>query len=63
MRITRKEAIKLLFTAIDHDDRLWEILCEEDYYDEKKDELLSLGEAFEAIGVTPTEFDEAVGTF
>lgn len=61
MKISRKDAIKLLFTAIDQDENLWEMLCEENHYDEEKDEILSLGEAFAAIGVTAKEFDEAIG--
>lgn len=59
-KLTRKEAIKVFSEIIDQDGNAFEIMVEE-WYDEDADEMPSLEDVFEAIGVTNAEYREANG--
>jgi hypothetical protein len=60
MKITRKDALKILLSVSDEHDSTWEYATE-DYYDEENDELPSIYDVFGALGVTKKELDEAEG--
>ena len=58
MKITRKEAIRLICKITDQDDPYWEQLTYE-YYDEETDTLLTFDEVMNAVGITDDEIKEA----
>lgn len=58
--ISRTEAIKVFFRAIDHDDPYWDTLTEE-FYDEATDSWPSQWDVGLALGFTIDEMAEAQG--
>ena len=58
--ISRRQAIRLLSDATEHDDPFWENIVQ-DFYDEESDTMPSIYHVFAAIGVTESEYKEATG--
>lgn len=59
-KVTRRDAIRILNEASDHDDPHWENVTQ-DWYDEADDTLPSVVDVFAALGVPEEQFRKAVG--
>ena len=60
MKLSRVEAIRILWRATEVDDQAWQDATE-DFYDEKNDDLPTIMDTLVALGVTKDEFCEAAG--
>ena len=58
--ITREEALRLFFKAIDHDDPYWENLMQ-DFYDEESENFPSQWQVGKALGFSVEEMERACG--
>lgn len=59
MKLTKEQALKIIERATDRDDPHWENVTE-DYYDEENDDLPTIYDVMEALGVSREEYDKAV---
>jgi len=59
-KLSRKDAISILYATSCQDDPAWEWAVE-DYYDEETDTMPSIWDVFAAIGVSKEELDAAMG--
>ena len=60
MKITRKQAIRVITKLLDQDGMEW-VMNDCDLYDEETDEMPDMYDIFEALGVTTEEVDEGCG--
>ena len=60
MKITRKQAIRVMTKLLDQDGIEW-VLNDCDLYDEEADDMPDMYDIFEALGVTEEEVNEGCG--
>lgn len=60
MKLTRKQAIKIICQLMDQDGIEW-IPAIQDLYDEKTDEIPLMDDVLEALGITEEEMNEGCG--
>jgi hypothetical protein len=60
MKLTRKDAIKIILNVTDKDDPYWDDIVD-DWYDEDNDEFPTIYDVFEALGITKKEIDKIEG--
>lgn len=61
MKLSKKDAIKLIDNATDINDDAWEHAAEEFCKDEYGEDLPTIMDAFAALGITKEEYREATG--
>mgnify|MGYP001141035741 CR=1 FL=1 len=61
MKLTRKQAIKILDEVIDESDTGWEIITMDYEDDESDDPNISAYDVFLALGVSKKEYENATG--
>lgn len=59
MKITRKDAIKIIEKITYREDPYWEVITD-DWYDETKDDWPTIIDVFEALGISKEEYGECV---
>ena len=58
--VSRQQAIKVFFQAVNNDDPCWDSLME-DFYDEETDSFPTQWEVGRALGFSNAEMEEAAG--
>jgi len=61
MKVKREDAIKVICSALDQlGDNGFEMLLEDDYYDEANDAMPSMQDVLEAVKITEAEMNEGL---